>query len=91
MALQKKVQLWVVNVISFVLFSLLAITGLINWLVLPHGAGRRGDLLIQTRHLIRDVHAWAAVFFLAAVVIHLMLHWPYVRTNLVNMGWLGKK
>lgn len=91
MTLQKKVQLWVVNVIAFVLFSLLALTGLINWLVLPHGAGRRDGLMLETRHLLRDVHAWVAVFFLVAIAIHLMLHWPYIRANLATMGWLGKK
>lgn len=91
MALQKKIQLWVVNVISLVLLSLLTLTGLVNWLVLPHGAGRRGGLLVETRHLLREVHAWVAVFFLVVIVIHLMLHWPYVRANLAKMGWLGNK
>ena len=91
MAIPKQTRLWIVNVISFVLFSLLAITGLINWLVFPHSGVRRDSLLSETRHLIRDVHAWLAVFFLIAVVIHLLLHWSYIRSNLVRMGWLGKK
>lgn len=91
MAIPKQAQLWIVNLVSFVLFFLLAITGLINWLVLPHGGGRRGGLLLDARHLLRDVHAWLAVLFLVAVVVHLLLHWPYIRTNLVKMGWLGKK
>lgn len=91
MAAPKQSQLWIVNVISFVLFFLLAITGLINWLVLPHGGGRRDGSVIETRHLIRDAHTWLAVFFLIAVIIHLMLHWPYIRSNLVKIGWLSKK
>ena len=33
-------KLWVVNVISFFLFSLLSVTGLINWLLLPRGYGQ---------------------------------------------------
>jgi hypothetical protein len=91
MAMPKQAKLWVVNIVSFVLFSLLAVTGLTNWLVLPHGGGRRESLLIETRHLIRDVHAWLAVFFLVVIVIHLLLHWPYIRSNFVKMGWFGKK
>lgn len=91
MATPKQTQLWIVNVISFVLCCLLAITGLINWLVLPHGIGRRDNLLLEMRHLMRDVHVWLAVFFLVVVVIHLLLHRSYIRFNLVKMGWFAKK
>jgi hypothetical protein len=35
--MKKMSKLWAVNSISFVLFILLSITGLINWLVLPKG------------------------------------------------------
>jgi len=37
---EKLSRLWIVNVISFFLFSLLIVTGLINWLVLPRGYGQ---------------------------------------------------
>lgn len=91
MTMSKQAQLWMVNVVSFVLFSLLALTGLVNWLVLPHGGGQRGNLLIGTRHFIRDMHAWLSVLFLATVILHMVLHWPYVRSNLARMGWVAKK
>lgn len=91
MAAPKQAQLWIVNVVSFVLFFLLAVTGLINWLVLPHGAGQRDPVVIETRHFIRDVHAWLAIFFCMAVTVHLVLHWPYIRANLVKMGLLDRK
>lgn len=91
MAIPKQTQRWIVNVISFVLCCLLAITGLINWLVLPHGIGRRERLLLEMRHLIRDVHGWLAVFFLLVVVIHLLMHRSYIRSTLIKMGWFAKK
>ena len=91
MAIPKQTQLWIVNLISFVLFCLLTITGLINWLVFPHGVGRRESLMLEMRHLLRTVHVWLALFFLVVVVIHLLLHWPYIRSNLVRMGWFSKK
>jgi hypothetical protein len=51
MAMPKSMTLWVVNVVSFVVLLLLAITGLINWLVLPHGSGRH-SWVTETRHLL---------------------------------------
>jgi hypothetical protein len=82
--------LWVVNVVSFVIMSLLAITGLINWLVLPRGGGRN-SWMTETRHLIMDGHAWLAVAFLLSIGIHLWLHWPYIKANLARSGWFDTK
>ena len=90
MALQKNLKLWTVNIVSFVLFALLTITGLINWLVLPHGGGRREGFLIGTRHVLMEVHTWLAMLFLVAIAIHLVLHWSYIKTNLNKSGWLKK-
>ncbi|WP_319404518.1 DUF4405 domain-containing protein [uncultured Desulfosarcina sp.] len=86
----KPLKLWTVNVISFVLFSLLAVTGLVNWLVLPHGSGHREGLLIGTRHLLMEVHAWLAILFLVAIAIHLGLHGSYIKANLKKSGLLKK-
>ena len=91
MTRSKQTQLWIVNVVSFVLVFLLTLTGLINWLVLPHGGGQRWALLVETRHFVMDVHAWLSLFFLVAVIFHLSLNWLYVRSNLARMGRIDKK
>jgi len=90
MTMGKPLKLWMVNVTSFVLFSLLAVTGLVNWLVLPHGSGRQEGILIVTRHLLMEVHAWLAMLFLVAIVTHLVLHWPYIKANLNKYGLLKR-
>ncbi|MCB2145801.1 MAG: DUF4405 domain-containing protein [Deltaproteobacteria bacterium] len=87
----KPLKLWAVNIVSFVLFSLLAVTGLVNWLVLPHGGGRREGILIVTRHLLMEVHAWLAMLFLVAIAIHLVLHGSYIKANLKKSGLLKKE
>lgn len=46
MAIPKQTQLWIVDVVLFVLLSLLTITGRINRLVLSHGGNRRDCLVI---------------------------------------------
>ena len=81
-------KLWMVNVVSFVLFSVLGITGLINWLVLPRGYEARGSFLITLRHFFREVHEWTALAFLVTIVIHIFLHWGYVRANLKKLDVL---
>ena len=81
-------QLWLVNIISFILFSILTVTGLINWIVLPRGARSEGGFLITLRHFFRDVHEWAALGFIIVVAIHLVLHWSYIKSNLKKYGVL---
>jgi len=87
---RKSVKLWVVNVASFVLFVLLSITGLTNWLLLPRGYETRDRSLISLRHFLRDVHGWIALGFIVVIAIHIVLHWPYLKSNLRKYGVLKK-
>jgi hypothetical protein len=79
-------KLWIVNVLSFILFVILCSTGLINWLVLPRGYEARGNFLVSLRHLFVNVHEWAGLIFMGMVVIHIVLHWPYIKSNLKKYG-----
>jgi hypothetical protein len=79
-------KLWIVNVISFILFVILCSTGLINWLLLPRGYEARGNFLVSLRHLFVDVHEWVGLIFMGMVVIHIVLHWPYIKSNLKKYG-----
>ncbi len=87
METNKAAQLWYVNATSFVLFVILAFTGIINWL-LPRGYETGSKFLISTRHFFRDIHEWTAVLFIFVMIIHLALHWPYVMNNLKKYGIL---
>jgi hypothetical protein len=83
---RKTFKLWIVNVVSFVLFSLLSLTGLINWLVLPKGYGARGGFFVSLRHLLVEVHEWTALLFMVIIIVHIVLHWGYIKTNLKKYG-----
>lgn len=78
----KAVKLWTVNVLSFILFTLLSITGLLNWLVLPRGYEARGSVLVSVRHFMITIHEWTALIFIITIAIHIYLHWTYIRSNL---------
>lgn len=86
MAESKAATLWIVNVASSILFAVLALTGLTNWLLLPHGRSGAGGLLVSARHVVREVHEWTALLFIIAVIVHVALHWTYVKRNLKKSG-----
>jgi membrane protein implicated in regulation of membrane protease activity len=79
-------KLWIVNVISFILFIILCSTGLINWLALPKGYEARGSFLVSLRHFFIAFHEWTALVFMIVVAVHIVLHWPYIKSNLKKYG-----
>ncbi len=80
MSSDKALKIWTVNVIAFVLLAVLALTGLINWL-LPRGY-QAGGFMVSFRHFMQDVHAWTALFFIISMLAHWSLHWGYIQTQL---------
>jgi len=88
MANGKALKLWTVNVISFVLFIILCGTGLINWLVLPRGYQARGDFLVSLRHFFIALHEWVGIMFIVLIIIHIFLHWTYIKSNLKKYGMM---
>lgn len=86
MSMHKAEQLWFVNVISFVLFAILTLTGLINWLFVPRGVGTEGGFPVVVRHFLREVHQWTALMFIVMTLIHLVLHWAHIKSNLQKYG-----
>ncbi len=86
MSNRRSTKLWIVNLISFILFIILCSTGLLNWLVLPRGYQARGSFLVSLRHFIIAIHEWVALIFMVVVAIHIILHWPYIKSNLKKYG-----
>jgi hypothetical protein len=82
----KKEILWTVNVTSFLLLVAVSVTGLVNWLLLPHGPGPSAGFVRTLRHLLREFHAWGAVAFCFICALHIWLHWGYIRRNLNRSG-----
>jgi hypothetical protein len=66
---------------------LLGVTGLINWLMLPKGYESRGSFLISLRHFLIEVHQWAGLLFILIIAVHVILHWGYIKGQLVKSGF----
>ena len=79
---EKLSRLWIINVVSFSLFCLLSVTGLINWLVLPRGYGQSAGFLVSLRHSLLTMHEWTALLFMIVIGVHISLHWAYVKRSL---------
>ena len=78
--------LWIVNVISFILITILCCTGFLNWFVLPRGYGGQGGFALSLRHFFIAIHEWVGLIFMAIIAIHLVLHWPYIKLNLKKLS-----
>ena len=87
MSNRRSSKLWVINVGSFILFIMLSGTGLLNWLVLPRGYEARGSFLVSLRHFLIALHEWTASIFMIVIAVHIILHWPYIKSNLKKYGF----
>ena len=75
---------WRMQVLLFLAIVVLAVTGLINW-ILPRGGSLRG-----LRHLLRWIHEGAALGFMVFLASHLYCQWNAVRRNLKRFGLWGR-
>jgi hypothetical protein len=77
----------------FILTGIQVLSGFVLWIILPRGVGdsipsRFGDgrtFWGLQRNEWLDLHAWVAVFMVAIIVIHVIIHWQWI----VNMT-IGK-
>lgn len=90
MSKNKTAIVWTVNVCMAFLFSILSITGLLNWWIIPHSHGHQDTFVFSLRHFIMNIHQWAALIFMIMVVVHIYLHWTYVIASLKKYGVLKK-
>ena len=81
-----KLNAWV-NIFSFLSFLFSSVTGLVLWFGLPYGLDFRGsrlglktyNLLGLERHYWKDLHNYSSLALVFLVVIHLVLHWQYIK------------
>ena len=74
---------WRAQVLLMLTIAVLAVTGLINWL-LP-----AGPTLRSLRHFIRWIHEAAALGFVTFLGVHLYMQWEAIRRNLRRFGFWG--
>ena len=83
---------FIVDLVSFIDLLGIVFTGLIMEYILPPGTGGRGrdfhggqgreqikDLWSMTRHEWGDIHFGLAVLFVALMIVHIILHWSWIK------------
>jgi hypothetical protein len=82
-------------VAAFILFILTAfetLSGIVIWLIMPRGVG---DLFPAQagygrtfwglqRNVWVDLHAWVAVFMIAIIVVHVIIHWRWIVNKTIG-------
>jgi hypothetical protein len=95
---------FVVDLVSFVDLLGLAFTGIIMKYILPPGTGGCGRLLSggwgrehikelwsMTRHEWGRIHFYLALLFVALIVVHIILHWSWIKNYLKSLFGLSRK
>ncbi|MEQ9307978.1 MAG: DUF4405 domain-containing protein [Balneolaceae bacterium] len=84
--LRKHSQNVIIDYISFVCFGLLVITGFLLHLKLPAGS-HNATLIGYNRHQWGEFHFWVAIIFIVGIIVHLILHIPWIKSTLsTNKG-----
>jgi hypothetical protein len=81
----------IIDVVAFAFFLALVSTGIVLKYMLPPGSGRFGTephgegggrpvatVWTLSRHEWGDIHFWVSVGLLAAMVLHIFLHWRWI-------------
>jgi len=90
--MKKSTLNFIIDLASFIILLGLVFTGsIIKW-VLPPGSGGRGrelsggmggehirELANLSRHQWGDIHFWLAAGFTALMVVHIILHWSWIK------------
>ena len=69
---------FLVDAAAFTAFVFMVVTGVIMKFLLPAGGGHLTTIWGIDRHGWGDVHFWLSVGFLAAMAIHVYLHWKWI-------------
>jgi len=95
---------FIIDLVSFVNLLCLAVTGFIMRYILPPGTGGRGrllhgghgreeikELLSMTRHEWGDIHFYLAVLFVILMVVHIILHWGWIKNYFKSLLGISQK
>jgi hypothetical protein len=69
------------DLLTAVVFAAMAGTGVLQRWVLPRGSSRVGTTWLGLgRHAWGNIHFWLSGVLLALIILHLTLHWSWVRS-----------
>lgn len=95
---------FIVDLLGFISLLGLICTGIIIKFILPPGTGGRGrelrggrgaeeikSLLSMTRHEWGDIHFIISIVFIVLMLIHLVLHWTWIKCYFKSLFSFSRK
>jgi len=95
---------FIVDLVSFVDLVGMAFTGFIMKYILPPGTGGLGrlqhgglgrenikSLWSMTRHEWGRIHYYLALLFLALMVVHIILHWSWIKNYFKSLPGISRE
>ena len=95
---------FIIDLVSFILLLNLAFTAAVMRYILPPGTGGLGRQMHEglgreqikafwsmPRHQWGDIHFYLAILFLALMVLHVILHWSWIKNYFKSMFNLSRK
>ncbi|MFA5124629.1 MAG: DUF4405 domain-containing protein [Patescibacteria group bacterium] len=78
---------FLVDLLAFISFLVVAKTGLIIFFFLPEGVrqGRYQEFFGITKSVYSSIHDWTGIILIVLVVIHLILHWQWIVCSIKNL------
>ncbi len=75
-----------IDFLSALCFLVVAKTGLIIFFFLPDGVRRGGyqEFFGITKNTYINIHNWAGVIFIIFIILHIILHWPWIISIIKN-------
>ncbi|OIO70720.1 MAG: hypothetical protein COW19_10865 [Zetaproteobacteria bacterium CG12_big_fil_rev_8_21_14_0_65_55_1124] len=67
-----------IDMIAFIGFVVMTITGVLMRYVLPPGSGHYSTIWGLDRHEWGDIHFWISLVFFSLLALHLVLHWRWL-------------
>jgi uncharacterized protein DUF4405 len=77
--MRKSVYNYVVDVILFALLAGMTFIGILLAWALPAGPGQSKIFWSLHRHDWGDIHLWLSLAFVLFLVVHLVLHWKWIK------------
>ncbi|MGD9116383.1 MAG: DUF4405 domain-containing protein [Dehalococcoidia bacterium] len=78
--MSKSTRNYLIAVVMGILALIQLVSGFVLWLALPCGGGRgSGDgTFLWSRDVWLNMHNYAALVFIALVILHIILHWGWI-------------
>lgn len=74
-----------VDILMFLDFLFLAVSGFVLWFALPRGSGKLGDSFILEREDWLFMHDWTGAILVVLIFIHLILNWVCITSMMKSL------